>query len=190
LIIINSQFYYDLSSQEKDVDYYDTKESIIISQGPTNDTTAPIITFIQPEINNTVISKRTYTIIANISDENPPLFGNVSFQISNFTNFLFNTTMNYDGGDQWSFNWDNISLYPNRAYKGYIIQIYAKDSSSNENIGMTGEFYIFLNIREGAPGLLQILIYLLVVCFIIAGIVVYLNRKMLHKISDKKVGNT
>ena len=189
LPIINSQFYYDSSNQQHNIDQFSGKKLLEITQGPANDTTAPTITFIQPETNNTVIRKKSYTIIVNISDENPPLFGDVTCKISNYTMFLFNATMNYEGQSQWSFNWDNISLYPNQYYIGYIIQILAEDSSLNENLGMTGELYIYLNIPGFNPGILNVIIYLLIVCFIIAGIIVFLNRKMLHKISDQKTGN-
>ena len=190
LIGVNSQVYNDLGNQEDKGDTISNKEALFITQGPTNDTTAPVITFIQPDMNNTIIRIKSYTIKVNITDENPPLFGNVTFQISNFTNFLFNATMNYDGGNQWSFNWDNISLYPNRFYKGYIIQILAKDSSSDENLGMTGDFYIYLNVPGVTPGILNLFIYISVVCFTLAAIIVYLNRKVLRKISDKKTGDT
>lgn len=189
LPLINSQFYYDSGSQQDNIDQFRDKKLLDITQGSANDTTAPTITFVQPETNNTVIRKKYYTIIVNISDENPPLFGNVTCKISNYTTFLFNATMNYEGQSQWSFNWDNISLYPNQYYIVYIIQILAKDSSLNENMGMTGELYIYLNIPGFNPGILNVIIYLLIVCFIIAGIIVFLNKKMLHKISDQKTGN-
>ena len=182
----NSQIYIDLNNQEDKGDLLNINDILFISQGPNNDTTAPIITVIQPENNNTIIRIKSYTIIANITDENPPLYGNVTFQISNFTHFLFNASMNLDGGNQWSFNWDNISLYPNRFYRGYIIQIVAKDSSSDHNLGMSGEFYVYLNVPGDTPGVLNILLYLLIVSLLFAGIVVYLNRKILRKVPGKK----
>ncbi len=188
-IIGNSQFFNDFGNEDN-VNFIYNKKPIFINQGPSNDTTAPIVTFVQPEINTSIISTLSYEIIVNITDENPPLFGNVTFQISNYTNFLFNASMDHDGGDLWSFTWNNISLYPNQAYKGYIIQVYAKDSSSNENLGMTEEFYILLNVRVSAPSILQVLIYLLVACFIIAAIVVFLNRNMLRKVSGKKAASS
>lgn len=150
------------------------------------DTDSPIITFVQPEFNNTVIDLTIFTVIASIIDDNPPLIGNVTFQISNFTNFLFNATMDHDGLDQWSFTWDNISLYPNQFFTGYIIQIWAKDSSLNENLGQSDEYYIFLNLPGESPGLLNVILYLIAVSLIIAGVVVYLNKKLLAKPKSKK----
>ncbi len=183
---VNSQIYIDLNNQEDKGDLLNKNNTIFISQGSNNDTTAPIITVIQPEYNNSIIRIKSYTIIANITDENPPLYGNVTFQISNFTHFLFNASMNLDGGNQWSFNWDNISLYPNRFYRCYIIQIVAKDSSSDHNIGMSGEFYMYLNLPGVNPGMLNIFLYLIIVSLLFAGIVVYLNRKILRKVPGKK----
>ncbi len=182
---INSQIFIDLNNQEDTADFPVDNKTLFFSQGPDNDTIAPIVTLIQPEINSTIIRTKSYTIIANITDENPPLFGNVTFQISNFSNSLFNASMNFDGGNQWSFNWDNISLYPNQFYTGYIIQIIAIDSSSDYNLGMSGEFYIFLNVRGDSPGFLNIFLYLVLVCLLFAGIVVYLNRKILRKVTGK-----
>jgi len=167
------------------VDLFGYDKELNISQGPSNDTTAPIITFIQPEINNTIIRINSYTIIVNITDENPPLFGNVTIQISNFSIFLFNASMGFIGGNQWNFNWDNISSYPNKFYNGYIIQIEAIDSSSNYNFGKSGEFYIYLNVPGDSPGILTIFLYLILVCLVFAGIVVYLNRKILRKVTGK-----
>jgi hypothetical protein len=89
--------------------------------------------------------------------------------------------MNYDMEAQWSFIWDNISLYHNQFYIGYIIQIRAIDSSSNGNLGFSEEYYIYLNLPGQSPGVLNVVLYLLVVSVIIAVIVVYLNRKLIHK---------
>ncbi|MFW9972903.1 MAG: hypothetical protein ACFFDF_22140 [Candidatus Odinarchaeota archaeon] len=188
-IMTNFQIQNFLTNQENFVNPLDDEKTLVFTQDAINDTTAPIITFVQPEVNNTIIKKISYTIIVNISDENPPLFGNVTIQFSNFTNFLFNAIMNNTGGTLWSFNWNNISSYPNQYYRGYVIQIMAKDSSLNENLGLSGEYYIFLNVPEQTPGILNFFIYLILVSFILAGIIVYLNRKMLRKVSDKKKGN-
>ena len=152
-------------------------EVLIFAQGPTNDTTAPTISFLQPLYNNSIITKQVYKIIANISDDNPPLFGNVTIQLSNSTSFLFNATMNYNGGSKWSFDWDNISLYQNQIV--YIFQVWAKDSSSNENYGWSKEIYIFLNISS-SPSILYIIIYFIIVGLIFAGVTVYLNKRRLH----------
>ncbi|MFX1389419.1 MAG: hypothetical protein ACFE9Z_05065 [Promethearchaeota archaeon] len=174
-----------------DNDYYKPKEFVqdktsIISLGLANETDAPVISFIQPDRNNTIISQTSYSFIVNITDENPPLFGNVTFQLSNSTTFLFNSSMSYDEGSQWSFNWNNISSYPNQYYTEYIIQIWAIDNSSNYNLGWSEVYSIFLNIQGESPGIINVIIYLILVTFIIAGIVVYLNKKLLPKSSEKK----
>ncbi|MFX0023089.1 MAG: hypothetical protein ACFE9S_12250 [Candidatus Hermodarchaeota archaeon] len=185
LIGVSSQNYIELNYQEEKMDLISPNNELIVSQGPNNDTTAPDIMFIQPEINNTIIKTKSYTIIANITDENPPLFGNVTIQISNLTNFLFNVSMMYDGGSQWSFTWDNISLYPNNFYHGYIIQIVAIDSSSDRNLGMSDAIYIYLNVSGDTPGILNIFLYLIIVCLLFALIIVYLNKRILRKVSGK-----
>jgi hypothetical protein len=182
---ITSQIYIDLNNQNDNEAHINAGSKIFISQGPSNDTLAPVITFIQPESNNTIIRIKTYTITVNISDDNPPVFGNVTIQISNFTNSLFNASMNLNGGNQWSFTWENITSYPNRFYRGYIIKIIAIDSSSDYNLGMSGDFYIYLNIPGDSPGILNIFLYLIIVCLLFAGIVVYLNRKILRKVTGK-----
>ena len=152
-----------------------------------NDTTAPIITFIQPSTNNTIITQNSYTIIVNISDENPPLYGNVTIKISNFTNILFDALMNYTGGEQWSFYWDNISLYSN--YETYILQVWGMDSSSNGNGNWSEEFYIYISISD-APPVLNIILYFISVSFIFAVIIVYINKKMLRKSYKKERKHT
>ena len=65
------------------------------------DTSSPVISFLKPDTNNTKITGNYYEIIVNITDENPPLPGNVSIEISNATVSLFNASMTYDEGDQW-----------------------------------------------------------------------------------------
>jgi len=183
LTIIPALFSNNVGNQNEKLNDINNIEGLNLAQ----DTDSPIITFIQPEINNTIIDLNIFTVIASIIDDNPPLFGNVTFQISNFTNFLFNATMDYDGLlDQWSFTWDNISLYPNQFFTGYIIQIWAKDSSLNENLGQSDEYYIFLNLPGESPGLLNVILYLIAVSLIIAGVVVYLNKKLLAKPKSKK----
>ena len=157
-------------------------ESLLVAQGSDDDTTGPVITFVQPDDNNSRITTTTYRIIANVSDANPPVYGNVTLQISNQTDFLFNATMNYDGENQWSFNWDNISLYPNYIYK---MKVWAKDSSANENYSWSEEFYIALRISTG-PTFLHFLLYVLVVCLIFGAVIVYLNRKVYPILSRKK----
>jgi hypothetical protein len=161
-------------------------ENISIPQSPVNDTDEPIITFVQPELNNTIIERSSYTFIVSIIDDNPPLFGNVTFQLSNSTQNFFNASMNYDGESRWSFYWNNITSYPNRFYSMYLLQIWAIDNSSNHNIGSSEVFYIYLNLPGESPGVINVIIYLIVVSIIIAGIVVYLNKKLLPKSADRK----
>jgi len=181
-MIIPALFSNNVGNQNEKLNDINSIEGLHLAQ----DTDSPIITFIQPEFNNTVIDLTIFTVIASIIDDYPPLFGNVTFQISNFTNFLFNATMDEDGFNQWSFTWDNISLYPNQFFTGYIIQIWAKDSSPNENLGQSEEYYIFLNLPGESPGLLNVILYLIAVSLIIAGVVVYLNKKLLAKPKSKK----
>ncbi|MFX1567602.1 MAG: hypothetical protein ACFFCV_04450 [Promethearchaeota archaeon] len=153
------------------------------SQGPSNDTIVPIIIFIQPAENLTTIRQYSYKFIVNITDDNPPLFGNVTIQISNQSNFLYNSSMNFDGGIQWSYNWDNISQYPN--YELYKVKIWAKDSSTNKNHNWSEEFYITISISTG-PSYLQFLLYIVVVSTIFALIVAYMNKKARYRTPRKK----
>ncbi len=162
-------------------------EVLSYAQGPINDTTAPIIIFIQPTENNTIIKQKSYNIIVNITDDNPPSYGNVTIQISNQTSFLYNDTMNYDGGRQWSYNWDNISLYPN--YNFYNIKIWAKDSSPNENHIWSDEFQIVIRISTG-PSFLHFLLYIVVVSVIFSLIIVYMNKKAIFRTSKKQKKNS
>jgi len=182
LAIISFQIFNYLGNLNENQNNYLNNEGLFIAK----DNTAPIIIFLQPLVNNTIIQTTTYTIKANISDDNPPLYGNVTLQMSNHTAFLFNVTMEYDGENQWSFKWDNISTYPN--LEVYIIQVWAKDSSPNENQGKSNEFYIYLNIITDAPGILNLLLYVFAVSIIFAGIMIYLNKKLMPKSAKKKRG--
>ncbi|GAG77985.1 unnamed protein product, partial [marine sediment metagenome] len=98
--------------------------------------------------------------------------------------FLFNVTMEYDGENQWSFKWDNISSYP--ILDVYIIQVWAKDSSPFENQGKSNEFYLYLSIKANALRILNLLLYVFAVSIIFAGVIVYLNKKLMPKSSKKK----
>ena len=182
LMIIPALFSNNVGNQNEKLNFTNNIEGLNLAQ----DTDSPIITFVQPEFNNTAIDLNIFTIIVSIIDDNPPSFGNVTIQLSNFTNFLFNATMEHDGLDQWSFTWDNISLYPNQFFTGYIIQIWAKDSSPNENLGQSEEFYIYLNLPGESPNILFIILSLIIFPFIIAGIMVYVNRKLLARPKSKK----
>jgi hypothetical protein len=149
-----------------------------------NDTTAPIITFIQPSTNNSQITTSSYNIIVNITDDNPPLPGNVIIQVSNTTTWLFNATMSATGGWQWTFNWNNISSYKDLGT--YIIQVWAADSSLNATSTWSEAFYIIINLSSGgAPPILNIIIYIFVVVLIIAAIRIYLTSKWDSKMSQK-----
>lgn len=149
-----------------------------------NDTNAPIFTFINPVINNSIITKHPYDIIINVTDDNPPLTGYVIIQISNITNFLFNATMNNTGGDLWRFTWVNISQYPPHVW--YILQVWANDSSLSGNNNWSGAFYVFIDISlsEGPPLLIIILNFIMVVVIFIA-VMLYLNKKAFYKSSKK-----
>ena len=182
LAIISFQIFNYLGNLNENQNNYFNNEGLFIAQ----DTTAPIIIFLQPLVNNTIIQTTTYTIKVNISDDNPPLYGNVTLQMSNYTAFLFNVTMEYDGENQWSFKWDNISSYPNLDV--YIIQVWAKDSSPTENQGKSNKFYIYLSIITDAPGILTLLLYVFAISIIFAGIFVCLNKKLMPKSSNKIEG--
>ncbi|MFW9901850.1 MAG: hypothetical protein ACFFDY_11320 [Candidatus Thorarchaeota archaeon] len=159
------------------------KSIFSMAQDPINDTTGPIIVFIQPAENITIIRQYSYNFVVNITDDNPPLFGNVTIQISNQSSFLFNSSMNFDGGKQWSYNWDNISQYPN--YEIYKVKIWAKDSSPNKNYNWSEEIYISISISTG-PSFIQFLIYIVVVSAIFSLIVVYMNKKARYRTPRKK----
>jgi hypothetical protein len=141
-----------------------------------NDTTAPTIIFIKPDNNDSIINVNYYDVIVNITDENPPLPGNVSIEISNATDSLFNATMTKDVDGRWYFIWNNLTAYDNE--QTYIMQVSAKDSSSNENIGKSEEISIYVEIYSSrSPGFINGIIYIIVASLLIAGILVYFNRK-------------
>lgn len=153
----------------------------MVAQGSAEDTTAPVIIFIQPLENYTTITTRQFNIIVNISDENPPLNGDVIIRISNLTNLLFNASMDKENEIQWSYNWNNISAYQN--WEEYIIQIWANDSSLTKNLGKSEEFYIYLNLSNGL-GIWTMIIYIIVISLIFAGMVIYINKKHQPKIIE------
>ncbi len=174
LIISIAHFYINLGNLKETENNLDNYEGLLFTQAPVNDTTVPIITFIQPSDNFTIINRNSYTFIVNISDDNLPSYGNVTIQISNNTNVLFNALMNQEGGSLWNFNWNNISLYPN--YNIYKIKVWAKDSSPNENYSWSVYFYLTVSISTGPP-ILNVVLYIIAVSFIFAAIMVYINRK-------------
>lgn len=147
-----------------------------IKNSANNDSVAPVITFIQPSENESIIKKNFIEIVVNISDDNPPESGNVIVQISNITTPLFNATMAIEGDGIWFFNWNNISSYPN--YEVYKIEVWAKDSSLNSNTNWTKAYYVIMNRPEKlTPNILSVAIYIFFVCIIFALIFVYFRRK-------------
>ncbi len=158
------------NNKMEDINVHDIKQSA------NNDTVAPVITFVQPSTNNSVIKKNFYEIIVNVSDDHPPVSGNVIVQISNISTSLFNATMALKGDELWFFTWENISSYPN--YEFYKIEVWAKDSSLNGNNNWSRAYYIILNLSEKlSPGILNVAIYIFFVCIIFALIFVYIRKK-------------
>jgi len=180
LTIPIAHFYNNLGNLTEIENNLDNNEVLIFTQAPYNDTTVPSFTFIQPSDNITIINRNSYTFIVNISDDNLPSYGNVTIQISNHTNVLFNALMNHEGGNQWSFNWNNISLYPN--YNIYKIKVWAKDSSPNENYSWSVYFYLTVSISTGPP-ILNVVLYIIAVSFIFAAVMVYINKKWRYRAS-------
>jgi len=155
-------------------DIMDERKFPYTIKAANNDTDAPVIVFIKPDINDTTVTGKFYEIIVNITDDNPPLPGNVSIEISNATTSLFNASM--IKGVEWFFIWDNITSYPNHIT--YFFKVTAKDSSVNENIGMSGVIYIYVAIySSNSPGILFVMLYIIMISVVIAGILVYLNKK-------------
>ncbi|MFW9826066.1 MAG: hypothetical protein ACFFEY_00410 [Candidatus Thorarchaeota archaeon] len=187
VIMINNNQYNNYIKNDNNWNALMYIKDISLSQSSFNETNAPIIIFIQPALNNTIIDQSSYSFLVNITDENPPLFGNVTLLITNSTEAFFNVSMSYNGDSLWSFNWNNISSYPNQFYSEYLIQVRAIDNSSHHNLGFSEIYYIYLNLPGQSPGIINVIIYLIVVCVIIAGIVVYLNKKLLAKPTDKNV---
>ncbi|MFX0029502.1 MAG: hypothetical protein ACFE8B_09850 [Candidatus Hermodarchaeota archaeon] len=141
-----------------------------------SDTSPPAISFIKPDINDTKITGNFYDIIVNVSDENPPLPGNVLIEISNATASLFNASMTYDEGAEWFFTWNNITYYKNEIT--YYFQVRAKDSSSNENFGISEVLSVYVGIYFSRnPSFLNGIIYIILVSLLIAGVMVYLNKR-------------
>ena len=141
-----------------------------------NDTEAPVIAFIKPEVNDTIFTGKSYVIIVNITDDNQPLPGNVSIEISNATTSLFTASMIKDGGSEWSFTWDNITSYPN--HLEYFFQVTAKDSSVNENLGISEVIFIYVAVYISRSwGFLFDILSLIIAAMLLACVLVYFNRK-------------
>lgn len=140
-----------------------------------NDTTAPNITFFIPNANNTTISTNYYEFVVKIADANPPVPGDVSIEISNSTTSLFNASMNLFEGDLWSFFWGNLTFYPNE--ETYIVRVRAKDSSLNENYGLSNKIYVILDMNfRSNPNPLTAIVYFLIVGGIFALLAYFLNK--------------
>lgn len=154
-----------------------------VIKSANSDTTAPIITFLNPDINSTSIRTATYEFMVNITDANPPLPGNVSIEISSTFTSLFNASMILSEDDIWFFLWDNLTLYPNN--EAYVIRITAKDSSSNENYGFSYYLYVILDFYdETPPSLISLIFYLIGVVVIFTLIKVYVNKKSLKTVKE------
>jgi len=142
------------------------------------DLTGPNITFIQPNLNYTVIETKSYEIIVNITDEHPPLPlpGYVLIQISNLTTLLISTSMTTSGGDIWTYKWENLSTYQNKIV--YIIRVWAKDSSPNETSSLSEAWYVYLYLpRRINLFVLRNILYIIAVSLISAAICLYINKK-------------
>ncbi|MFX1488511.1 MAG: hypothetical protein ACFFBI_05145 [Promethearchaeota archaeon] len=148
-----------------------------------NDTTPPSISYIQPSVNKTVITIRTYNIIVEIIDEHSPIPGNVIAELSNLTSFLFNVSMDSLGGDQWIFTWNNLTSYKN--YEDYVIRIWAKDSSLNANEIWSIPIYVVVSISP-SPGVPNVILYIFFVILIFSGILYYFNKKRPSALSKKR----
>lgn len=157
---------------------YNTEEdkSYFIIKSANGDNSSPVIEFIKPDNNNTIITTSYFDVIVNITDLNPPLPGNVSIEVSNATVSFFNASMIRDEENQWAFIWINITAYPNE--NTYNFRVTAKDSSSNENVGISGLINVYVDIYiSSSPGFINGIIYVIVASLLIAGILVYFNRK-------------
>jgi len=165
-------------------DIVDEGKFLYVIKSANNDTTPPVITFIQPNTNDTSTKSRFYDIIVNIEDENPPLPGNVSLEISNTTSSLFNGSMTLVDENEWIFSWDNITSYTNREI--YSLMVTAKDSSTNENIGISEVMVLYVDLSK-SPGALNVLFYFLAASVIIGGILIYYNKKRVHPSSSTDI---
>jgi hypothetical protein len=150
-----------------------------------NESIAPIVLITIPEQNNTLIVLDIFYVIVNITDDNPPLPGNVSVEISNLTTSLFNASMIFTVASQWYFRWANITSYANG--ETYIIRVRAFDSSANKNMGISTEVYILLDIPpSNTPGAINAILYIIAACVLFALIMAYFSRKQLRTISSKQ----
>ena len=161
----------------------DATHNELSSQVPINDTPPPTITFIQPYLTNELVVIKNYYIFVNITDDNLPLQGDVIIQVSNQSTLLFNASMTLTGNSLWIFNWNNLTSYPNQ--ENYTLKVWAKDSSPNGNSEWSEEYVIFVS-TQNSPGILPVIISIIFISFIIAGVMVYANKKVLYKSEKKK----
>jgi len=160
-------------------DIVDEGKFLYVIKPANNDTTPPVITFIQPDTDNITIKSRFYDVIVNIEDENPPLPGNVSLEFSNSTYSFFNGSMTLLDENEWFFTWDNITSYPNR--QAYSFKVTAKDS--NENIGISEVIVLYVDLSK-SPVVLNVLFYFIAASVIIGGILIYVNKRRVHSSSS------
>ncbi len=181
-MVLNSNIDFILNNNIENREVYQDEFSIYLNQ---LDLTGPNITFIQPNLNGTIIETKSYEIIVNITDELPILSENVRVQISNFTNLLINASMTSSGGDIWTYNWENLSTYVNRIF--YIIRVWAKDSSPNGTSSLSEAWYVYLYLpRRINLFLLRNILYIIAVSLISAAICFYINKKQGKKLSSKQ----
>ncbi|MFX1366234.1 MAG: hypothetical protein ACFFCE_07050 [Promethearchaeota archaeon] len=178
LVLVMFHYYAFLWNQDDFRNHLTDNRDVYIAQGSDEDTSSPIISFINPSENNTIINVYTFIIEVNVSDENPPLNGSVTLQISNQTTSLFNATMFYENENLWFYYWSNVSAYSNGGE--YIIQISAKDSSLSENVGKSEEYYVYINLPK-SPGIFNVIFFFFIVSLISTGICVYLNKNLLTR---------
>jgi hypothetical protein len=153
-----------------------------------NESIAPIVVILIPEANNTLVVLDVFYVIVNITDDNPPLPGNVTVEISNQTTSLFNASMTYTVASQWYFRWLNITSYANGEI--FIIKVRAFDSSANKNMGISDELYIILDIPpSNTPGAINAVLYIIAACVLFALIMAYFTRKQLRETSRKQEPN-
>ncbi len=182
IIALNSNIDFILNNNIENREVYQDEFSIYLNQP---DLTGPNITFIQPNLNGTIIETKSYEIIVNITDELPILSGNVRVQISNFTNLLINASMTSSEDDSWTYKWENLSTYVNRIF--YIIRVWAKDSSPNESSSLSEAWYVYLYLpRRINLFVLRNILYIIAVSLIFAAICFYINKKQGKKLSSKQ----
>ncbi len=175
IIALNLNIDFILNNNDEKREVHSDEFSIYSNQP---DLTGPNITFIQPNLNYTVIETKSYEIIVNITGEHPPfpLPGHVLIQISNLTTLLINTSMTTSGGDIWTYKWENLSTYQNKIV--YIIRVWAKDSSPNETSSLSEAWYVYLYLpRRINLFVLRNILYIIAVSLISAAICLYINKK-------------